>query len=58
MIELANESLRSSRERKREHAEEVAKLREELEEERVTHAEAKAEFNLGLAQAKRQQEEA
>ena len=58
MIELANESLRSSRDRRKEHADEVAKLRGELERERATCAEAKAKFEGGLAHAKTQQEEA
>ena len=56
-MELANESLRSSRDSRREHAEEVAKLRGELEKERVSRTEAKAKFEAELAQAKLQQEE-
>ena len=52
MIELANESLRSSRDRRRAHAEEITKLREELEKERRAHADSKIQFELGLAQAK------
>ena len=58
MIDLANESLKSSRDSRREHADEVAKLREELEKERVARAEVKIEFEVGLAQAKRRQKEA
>ena len=58
MMELANESLRSSRDRRRAHAEEIAKLREELEKERRAHADSKIQFELGLAQAKTQQTEA
>ena len=57
MMELANESLRSSRDRWRDHAEEMAKLREELEKERPTHAQAKIQFEIGLAQARVQQTE-
>ena len=58
MMELVNDSLRSSKDHKREHVEEVAKLREGLEKERAARAEAKIGFEVGLAQAKRQQEEA
>ena len=38
MMELANESLKSSRDRRRAHAEEIAKLREELKKKRAAHA--------------------
>ena len=58
MMELANDSFRSFRDCRREHAEEVDKLRGELEKERAARTEAKSEFEVGLAQAKRQQEEA
>ena len=54
MMELANESLRSSRDRRREHAEKVAKLRGQLEKERAARAKAQAKFEVGLAQAKTQ----
>ena len=57
MMELANESLRSSRDRRREHAEEMAKLRGELEKEKAARAEVKAKFEVELAWAKMQQEE-
>ena len=49
MMELANDSLKSSRDRRREHAKEVAKLRGELEKERAACAKAKIEFEVGLA---------
>ena len=52
MMELANESLKSSRDRMKEHAKEVAKLLEELEKERAARAKAKAQFEVGLAKAK------
>ena len=58
MIELANESLRSSIDRRRKHAEEVAKLREELKKERASHFEAKSRLEAELVQAKAMQEEA
>ena len=58
MMELANESLKSSRDRGREYADEVTILRRELEKERASRAEAKAKFEAELAREKLQQEEA
>ena len=37
MMELANDTLKRSHDRRKEHAEELAKLREELEKERAVH---------------------
>ena len=58
MIEMANESMRKSREQRRAFAEETSKLREELEKEKKAHAEAKIRLELELAQARAQQSEA
>ena len=41
MMEMANDSLRKSREQRSAHAEETAKLREELEKEMRAHVESK-----------------
>ena len=57
-MELAYDTLKRSQDRSKEYAEEVAKLRGELEKERATHAHAKIQFEVGLAQAKIQQTEA
>ena len=58
MMEMANESMRKSRDQRRAFAEETSKLREELEKERRAHAESKIRLELELAQAKAQQSEA
>ena len=58
MMEMANESMRKSRDQRRAYVEETSKLREELEKERRAHAESKIRFELELAQAKAQQTEA
>ena len=58
IMEMANESMRKSREQRRAFAEETSKLREELEKERKAHAETKIWLKLELAQARAQQSEA
>ena len=58
MMELANDTLKRSQDRSKEHTEEVAKLRGELEKEKAAHAQAKIQFEVGLAQARTQQTEA
>ena len=58
MMEMANDSMRKSREQRKAFAEETSKLREELEKEREAHAETKIRLELELAQAKAQQSEA
>ena len=54
MMEMANNSLRKSRDQRSAHTEETSMLREELEKEKRAHAESKIQFELGLAQAKAQ----
>ena len=58
MMELANDTLKRSQDRGKEHAKVVAKLRRELEKERAAHAQAKIQFEVGLARARTQQTEA
>ena len=58
MMEMANESIRKSRDQRRGFSEETSKLREELEKERRAHAESKIQLELEVAQAKAQQSEA
>ena len=52
MMEIANASLRHSRESIRSHAEEVAKLRDELEGERASRIEAAARLEEELNKAR------
>ena len=52
MMEMANESMRKSRDQRRAFTEETSKLRKELEKERRAHAESKIRLELELTQAK------
>ena len=54
MMEMANESMRKSRDQRRAYAEETSKLWEELEKEKRAHVESKIRFELELTQAKAQ----
>ena len=58
MMELANDSLRRSRDNTKEHGDEVAMLWGELEKEKAAHTQAKIQFEVGLARARTQQTEA
>ena len=58
MMDHATRSLAKSRLQRKSFVEETSKLREELEKEKMSHAETKIRLELELAQAKAQQSEA